>query len=141
MRDFITILYGFQLATKRLSEEKNITASVVLPIFQGLKTWLTHNEKAPAKSQMHIHTTEGKELRSALLKSLEFYMTKYGFFGNDLLKAITFLDARFFLFLNRISLICFVYLIYFFLETNVLKNSKDQQIGSVMPQSLLRNMR
>ena len=116
MRDFDSIFSGFQHVTKRISEETNETASIVLPIFQTLKYWLTPNAKAPAESLPQIKTREGNELRSALLKSLDFYMNKYGFFENDMLKAITFLDPRYLitLFFYFLFFILFLYTQIFF---------------------------
>lgn len=93
MRDFVTVLSGFFQATKTLSDESSESASIILPLFYSLRNWLT--EKASAKSLAQVETPEGKVLKSALLKSLDFYMNKYGFFENKLLKAITYLDPRF----------------------------------------------
>ena len=98
MRDFISLLSGFEQATKQLSKETSECASNVLPTFQSLKNWLNPKapkEKAAIKSFPIVKTQEGKDLRSALNKSLDFYMKKYQFFDNDMLKAITFLDPRY----------------------------------------------
>lgn len=95
MRDFISLLSGFYQATKQLSEETYESASIVMPIFQSLKYWLTPNEKAPPDSIPQLKTLEGKDLRSALYKSLDFYVKKYKLLDNDLLKAITYLDPRY----------------------------------------------
>lgn len=94
MRDFIYLLSGFAQATKLLSDERTQTASIILPLFQTLNNLLNLNEKPTPDTKPKVTTEDGKELKSALKKSLDFYMKKYGFFENDLVKAITFLDAR-----------------------------------------------
>lgn len=96
MRDFHSILSGFHQATETLSFERFETASIILPIFQSLKDWLAVDNLEGPK----VTTNDGKLLRSALSKSYNFYMEKYGYFENPLLKAITFLDPRLINYLN-----------------------------------------
>lgn len=87
MRDFVSVTHGFHQATELLSMQRHETVSLVLSVFQVLKNSL--GDDAP-----ELQTDEGDKFRSALLKSFNFYMTKYPYFQNDLLKAATFLDAR-----------------------------------------------
>ena len=93
MRDFVTVMSGFKQATKLLSVEIYETASIVIPLFQTLKRSLA----TPTNNNIEtLKTPQGKYLRSALEKSLDFYMNKYKYFSNDLYMALTFLDPRYF---------------------------------------------
>ena len=64
-------------------------------MFQVLKNSLSASFDISKKPEQIVQTSEGKALRSALRKSLDYYLEKYKYLSNDLLKAITFLDPRF----------------------------------------------
>ena len=96
MRDLSMILAGFQQATKLLSTERYETASILLPMFQTIKNWLSVDNNGIPKSFELYSDEDGKMLVSALRKSLTFYLNKFKIFDNEILITLSFLDPRFY---------------------------------------------
>jgi hypothetical protein len=76
----------FEEATTLISGDQYVTGSMVIPMFQAIKNAL----ESPCLNE----TTDGATLRSAMSKSVRFYLGKYDYLSLQCLAAISFLDPR-----------------------------------------------
>lgn len=85
MQDFVRVFGSFEEATTILSGQRYETASLLIPLFFAVKQNVELDEQ---------DSECAKILRSALKKSVDFYIKKYGYFQSSILSAVSFLDPR-----------------------------------------------
>jgi hypothetical protein len=85
--DFVQVMERFEEATKMICSEQEESASLLIPMFQALRT--SCSEEIEGESDESVY------LRGALRKSVDFYLKKYDYMSSNCLAAITYLDPRY----------------------------------------------
>jgi len=86
LKDLVDVLQIFHEATEKLSGEKFATVSMILPLFNSIRSMLPNESNMRGTKALFI---------SALRKSFDHYSSKYSIFDNQVLITAAFLDPRF----------------------------------------------
>jgi len=88
LKDLVDLLTPFNDITKKLSGENYTTASFVIPCVRSLQISMDEmlNDDMNFKFKINI--------ASVLKKSIDYYVNDYGFFKDEFLIAMTYLDPR-----------------------------------------------
>ena len=88
LKDLFELLTPFNEITKKLSGENYTTASFIIPCVRSLLLSMDEILNDDMNSKFKIN------IASALKKSIDYYVNDYGFFKDDFLISVTYLDPR-----------------------------------------------